>query len=149
MVAGEYPDLLLGWRLLHGLDPDRIQVDVTREDGKILIFINKNAFISSLVQVSDPIMPSIVITGISDIELAHEFGKVPKRCFDQEVKMVVHKDIRVEFNSIDIQRLSEYLEKARSISVILEDYLPFVSATSDMVDCIRVLDSKRPSHGQP
>ena len=77
MVAGEYPDLLLGWSLLHGLDPDRIQVDIAREDGKILVFIHKDAFISSLIEVSDPFMPSIVITGISDIELAHEFGKVP------------------------------------------------------------------------
>jgi hypothetical protein len=102
VVAGEYPDLLPGWRLLHGLDPDRIQVDVTRKDGKILVFIHKNALISSLVEMSDPFMSSIVIAGIGDVELAHEFGKVPKRCFDQEVEMVAHKDVSVELDSIDI-----------------------------------------------
>jgi len=62
--------------------------------------------------------------------------------------MVVHKDVSVEFDRIDIQRLSEYLEKARAIGVILENHLSFVSATSDVVECIRVLNSKRPSHGQ-
>ena len=85
---------------------------------------------------------------IGDIELAHEFGKVPKRCFDQEVKMVAHKEVSVKLDGIDIQRLRECLEKARSISVILEYYLPFVSATSNVVDCIGVLDSKRPGHRQ-
>jgi hypothetical protein len=55
--------------------------------------------------------------------------------------MVVHKDVGVKFDRIDIQRLSENLEKARAIGVILENYLSFVSATSDVVDCIRVLNS--------
>jgi hypothetical protein len=123
-------------------------VDVAREDGKILVSIHKNALISTLVEMPNPFMSSIVITGIGDVELAHKFGKVPKRCFDQEVEMVVHKDVSVELDGIDIQRLSEYQEKTRSIGVILEDCLPFVSATSDVVNCFGVLDSKRPSHRQ-
>lgn len=121
-------------------------MDVTGENGQIFVFIHENALVPSLVEMSDPFVTSIVIAGIGYIKLAHEFRKVSEGRFDQEVKMVYHEDIGVQLDGIDVQGLSEYLEKTSSISIVFEDCLPFIPTTGDVVDSVGVLDSKRPGH---
>ena len=43
-------------------------------------------------------MPSIVITGIGDVELAHEFGKVAVWGLYEQMKVVGHEDITVKLD---------------------------------------------------
>ncbi len=89
--------------------------------------------------MSDPFVSAIIIACIGDVEFAHEFGKISERRFYKQMKMVVHKNVRVQLYGIDIERLSKHLEKSTSIGVILVNCLPFVSATGDVVDSIRIL----------
>jgi hypothetical protein len=92
--------------------------------------------------VAYAVVLSVVVAGIGNIEFAHEFGKVGKGCFYQKMKVIVHKDITIEFYSVNIERLDEKLEELPPVCIVLEDILPFVSATGDVVDSIWVLDSK-------
>jgi hypothetical protein len=43
---------------------------------EILIRIHQKRFITPLVKVASPVMPPVVIRGIRDIEMTHEFLKV-------------------------------------------------------------------------
>jgi hypothetical protein len=40
-------------------------------------------------------MAAVEMGGIADIEMTHEFGKIPERCLNKKVIMVGHKDITV------------------------------------------------------
>ena len=60
------------------------------------------------------------------------------------MKVIVHKDITLEFYSVNIKRLDKELEKLSSICVILEDVLSFVAAAGDVVDSVGILDSEWP-----
>jgi hypothetical protein len=92
--------------------------------------------------VAYAVVLSVVVAGIGNIEFAHEFGKIGKGCFYQKMKVIVHKDITMEFYSVNIERLDEKLEELSPICIVLEDVLPFVSTAGDMVNSIGVLDSK-------
>jgi hypothetical protein len=116
-------------------------VDVTGENGQIFVFIHENALVSSLVEMSDPFVTSIVIAGIGYIKLAHEFRKVSEGRFDQEVKMVYHENIGVQLDGIDVQGLVS-IWKTSSISIVFGAFRSF--PTGDVVTA-SVLDSKQPA----
>ncbi|MFZ3090064.1 MAG: hypothetical protein WA240_05495 [Nitrospirota bacterium] len=107
-------------------------MDVAGEDGKVLVFVHKDALIPSMVQVAYTIVSSIVVAGIGNIEFAHELGKVGERRFYQQVKVIVHEYVTMEFYSVNIKRLGEELEELTPICVVLKDVLPFVSAAGDV-----------------
>lgn len=62
-----------------------------------------------MVQVPHAIMPSIIITGIGNVELAHEFGKIAFWRLYQQMKVVGHEDITEKLDRVDIYRLDEDL----------------------------------------
>lgn len=78
---------------------------IARQNGEIFIFINENALVSSLEEMPDPFVSSVVIPCIRNVELAHEFGKISERRFDEQVEMVAHEDVRMQFDRIDIEGL--------------------------------------------
>ncbi len=80
-------------------------MDVTRQYGKIGISIHKDGFVSSLIKMADAPMPTVEIADVSDVEVAHEFGKVPKRRLDKQVKMVGHHNVAVELDGVNVYRL--------------------------------------------
>jgi hypothetical protein len=49
-------------------------MDVPGQDGKIHIFINEDGLVSSLVEMADSPVPSIIIiSNVGNIEVTHEF----------------------------------------------------------------------------
>ena len=123
-------------------------MDVAGENGEIGIFVDKNALVSALIEMSRPVMTSIEVAGVGDIEFAHEFGKIAFRCLDQQMKMVVHKHVAAEFDGITREGLQEYLEKPFSIVVVPEDFSPLVAPARYMINGSLILDAKRSGHGR-
>jgi hypothetical protein len=78
------------------LYPDRVQVNVTGQDGKVCLLFNKDAPVSSLVEGSYASAAAVKVTGVGDIEVTHEFAEVAERGLHQEVEMIVHENIGVE-----------------------------------------------------
>jgi hypothetical protein len=73
-------------------------MDIPGEDGKILVFIHEDAFVTALVKVTYAVMPSIVIAGIGNIELAHEFGKIAFWGLHEQMEVIGHEDVTVKFD---------------------------------------------------
>jgi len=65
--------------------------------GKIRFLFHEDALVSPLVEVPHTPVPAIEIAGVGDVEVAHEFGEIGYLSFHQQMEMVGHKDIGVEF----------------------------------------------------
>jgi hypothetical protein len=63
--------------------------------------VHQNGFESSLVQVSDPAVTAVIVAGIGNIELPHEFRQVGFGRLDNQVKMVAHQDVGVYADAED------------------------------------------------
>ena len=46
-----------------------------------MIFLNQYAFIPALEEMSDPVIFSIIIRGIGNIKLPHQFAEIGQRSF--------------------------------------------------------------------
>jgi hypothetical protein len=55
---------------------------------EILIGIHQKRFIAPLVKMAPPAMLPVIIRGIRNIEMTHEFLKVSKRGFDEQMEVV-------------------------------------------------------------
>ena len=61
-----------------------------------------NDFESSLVQMSDPAVPAVVVAGIGNVELPHELRQVGFGSLDNRVKMVAHQYVSVDSDAEDL-----------------------------------------------
>ena len=121
---------------------------VAGKNGKIFVFVNENALVPALVQVSYAVVAPVVITSIGYVKLAHKFGKVCFGGFEKQMEMVGHENVTVKLDRVDIYRLNKYLEKPFPVFIILKNILTFISAASNMVHCIGVLDTEGACHDQ-
>ena len=129
-----------------GLDPDRIEMDVPREDGKIVVLVYQDAGIATLIQVANPLVPAVKIAGVGDIEIAHEFGKIAEWCFEEEMEVVGHEDVTTELNAVDINRLIQNPQEALAVGVVFVDVFTLVATAGDVVDGAFVLDAQGARH---
>ena len=65
-------------------------MDVAGNFHKIIVFIYEKSFVPPLVEMPGSFMFPVKKTGIADVEMTHEFGKVAFRCANKQVKMVGH-----------------------------------------------------------
>jgi len=122
-------------------------VNVPGQYGQIGIPIYQDARISPLVEMAYPFVPPVVVTGVSDIEVTHEFAYVAQRRFEEQMEVVGHEDVAVELNSIDIQCLIKGLKEPFAVGVILEYLPPFISTAGDMVHGTWILYAEGSGHG--
>jgi hypothetical protein len=106
------------------------------------------SFVAALVEMADPIVSPVVVTGIGDVEMAHELGEVAFGGFDEQVEVVGHQDIAVKLYTVDIDRLDEYLDETFSVGVIFIDVIAFVPPAGNVVHCAGILDAESASHGR-
>lgn len=92
-------------------------------------------------------MPAVEVTGVGDVEVTHEFAEVAERSFRQKMEVVVHEDISMQFDAIDVQGLKEDAKEGPAVVVILKNVSPFVSAAGNVVYRSRILYSQRSGHG--
>ena len=60
--------------------------------------------------------------------------------------MVVHQNVAMEFDGIDVDRLIEQLQNAAPVSVIPEYILLFIASARDVVNGVWVLYAERSCH---
>lgn len=93
-------------------------------------------------------MTTIIMWGICNVEMAHEFAKIAQRGLGENMPMIVHQHKSMENNSIRIYRLREDLQKFPSILVILENGFPLIPTVGDMVKGSRILHSQWSCHAE-
>ena len=77
-------------------------MDISGNFQKIIVLIYDKRFVSSLIKMSGAAMFPVKITGIADVEMTHEFGKVAFRGDDQQMKMVGHHRVGQKLDFKDI-----------------------------------------------
>ena len=133
-------------KLDHALYSDGVEVNVAGEDGQIAVFVHEDALVSSLVEMPDPLVSPIVITGVGDVEVAHELAEVGQGGLKKQVEVVCHQDVAVKLDGVDVQGLAEDLEELFPVAVIAEDFSFFIAPASDVIDGVGILDTKRSGH---
>ena len=76
-------DLFFQRRLFQCLDADGIEVYVPGKDGEVLIAVDEYAGVPALIEMPYPFVRSVVIAGVGDVEVPHEFGKIAEGCFEE------------------------------------------------------------------
>ncbi len=120
---------------LHGLYPDGIEVYVAGKNIEVFIFVHQNTFVPALIEVAYSSVSAIKEGCVGDIEVAHKFAEVADGSFHKQVKVVGHEDIAVELYCVDVERLTEYLEKSLSVGILPEDVILFISTAGDIIKC--------------
>ena len=54
-----------------------------------------------------PFMATIIMRGVGDIEVAHEFAEIAQRGLGQDVPMIIHQHKTVQADAIGIYRMRE------------------------------------------
>jgi hypothetical protein len=94
-----------------------------------------------LVEVPYALVTAVKIAGIGDAEVPHEFGQVSERRFHQEMEMIVHENIGVELDRVDVQGFGENPQKCLPVVIFLEDVPPLVTSTGYMVNSPGILNA--------
>jgi hypothetical protein len=110
-----------------------VKHDVAADLQKMTLFLNENAFESSLKQMTDPAMALVVGLGVYPIELPHSFGQVSIPGFNEKAAGIVHQAISMADPVKPFVDLSERIEGKFTITVVLEDPFALVAAGCDMI----------------
>jgi len=79
--------------------------------------------------------------------MTHEFAKVSERGLHQEMEVVVHEDIGVELDGIDVQGQGDHVKEFFSILIIHKNVSPLISPARYVIYRARKLDSQWSGHG--
>jgi hypothetical protein len=87
-----------------------------------MIGFYENGLVSSLIEMTAPMMTVVVINCISGVESLHEALEICFRGHQEKVEMVVHQNIGVNFYVVKFSVSRQNLEKGEPIPIIAEDF---------------------------
>ena len=91
--------------------------------------------------MTNAVMAPIIMGGVRNIEVAHEFAKITQGSLGEEVPMICHEHKAMEKNSIGIDRLGENFQEFIPIRIILENSFSLIPAVGDMVQSAGILNA--------
>jgi hypothetical protein len=121
-------------------------VDIARKNRQVSVLIHQDTLVPALIEMACSVVATVVITGVGDIEVTHEFGEIAQGCLYQQMEVVGHDDIAAQLDAVDVEGLDEVFKKASSVGVVFKDVLLFVPSAGDVIHGTGILDAKRPSH---
>src|SRR5437764_621404 len=109
---------------------------------------DQHRFESPLEDVSAASMSSGPPNAVGDIEPLDRRAEISLRSAHQQMIMVAHQNITVDFDKISLPHLRQQLQKVPAISLIQKNDLPVIAAIGDMIPAILEIDSQRSSHAR-
>lgn len=103
--------------MLNDLLFDWIAVDVSRKDSRIGICLHEDGLVTSLKEVTVPIMLLVQVDRISRIQEMHDPRKVRFRRFETEVIMAVHQTIEMNDAAHPLVGISKNLQKIVTVVI--------------------------------
>ena len=91
-------------------------------------------------------VPAVEIHRLGGVESLHEFAEIGLTGRKHKVKMVIHEDVGVELDVVEMDGGFEGLQKSASVRVIPEDGVSSISPACHMIPCTRVFYSERSGH---
>jgi hypothetical protein len=121
-------------------------MDITGNFLEIIIGVDQEGFVSSLIKMPHLFIPPIEIRGIRNVEVPHEFLQVAQGGFDEEMKVVLHEDISQDLDLVNLLRLLQDRKERRPVPVAGKNPLPGIPPAGQMIIRIFKLDPQRPRH---
>jgi len=78
-------------------------MNIPAEPHKMFIFFDQDSLVASLKQVATPSVAAVEVNRVGGIETLHEISEVSFGGHQEEVKMILHQDIRMQFNLIKLE----------------------------------------------
>lgn len=91
--------------------------------------------------MSIPLVSSIVMGCIGNVEPPHKFTEIDKGCFQKQVEVIVHENVTIQNDVVCFRTIVQQFKEYVLIMVIFKDCLPLVASTGYMIQCAFVLYS--------
>ena len=121
-------------------------MDVAGDFLQIIVRIDQEGMVATLVEMTRATMPPIEPGRVGDIKVPHELLEIPPGGFHQEMKVVAHQDVGEDLSLVYFRGTSQQIEKGQAVGIGGKDILSVVTATGYMIIGIFELDPKWPCH---
>ena len=138
-----------GFVLPEGLSAHRVQVQITAELKSGFARVEDNRFEAPLQKTTGPLAPTAIEPdGITDIEPLHGLAEVGRRRFQQQMVMVAHEHVSVEYHSKAVDHFIEQFAEMLAIPVITKNGSPFHATGGDVIPRAGARNSEWTCHGE-
>jgi hypothetical protein len=120
--------------------PDGIKMHIPAELQQVRIPIHHDRLESPLKQMPDPAVSAVEITGVRDIQMSHELGKIATRCFEHQMKMIHHQHISVKTDTVCFQGALKMTEEGLIIGPIPIDRSLLIATAGHMIESAGIID---------
>ena len=125
---------------------DRVEDHIASQLQKVALPLDEDGLEPALEEVPDPAVTPIEALRVRAVELPHAARERGLRGLEEQVVVVAHHYVGVHAPAKDLDDPAESPEESLSVLVIPEDVAPLITATRDVPDRPRVIETKRPSH---
>ena len=116
-------------------------MNVSHQLKQIGVAIAENRLVASLKQVAHRAMATVVSLGVGELDRLHDFGKRYLLGLQQQVHVVGHQNVCVDYETAALPVMLETLKIRRAVLVITKNYLPLIAPYDDMIESPFKLDS--------
>jgi hypothetical protein len=113
------------------------------------ILLHQDSLKSSLKEVTNPTMPLIESLRVDTVQLAHAYRKIPIRCINEQMVMILHQAVGVAEPIVPKANIRKGIQEDLSILIVSKNCLSFVSSARDVIDSTRELYTQRTCHAYP
>jgi hypothetical protein len=135
------------FRPLHCCRPDRVEYHISARLKKMTIPLHENPLKSSLKEVSYPPVPLIESLGVDTVQLPHANRKIPIRCVDQQMVMILHQAVGVAEPIVTKINILKRIQERLSVPIVSENCLSFVPSAGNVIDSTWEFYTQRTCHG--
>ena len=114
-----------------------IKCNVTSKLKQVTIFVDKDAFITPLKDMSNPPVPAIEVLRVKTVQLPHSMAEVAFNRFDHDVIMVPHLAVGMHMKIETAADQAHNAEPFLSISIVNENKPMVITASGHVVEGAR------------
>jgi hypothetical protein len=101
---------------------------------------------TTLKQMAAPLMPPVEPDRITDTKPLNGTGKARLFLRDQQMKVVLHQNIRMNLDVESLHHPARHVKKSEIVFLIPKDIPPLISTAKHMIKHIRIVHPKGPRH---
>jgi hypothetical protein len=109
--------------------------------------IHDQRFVASAAHLPEELAPMIQPQGVTAQQPAHACHQMALGCFHHQMEMIAHQTVGVNLEIRLLAGLGQSLEKFLAIHLVVENVLPAVPTTHDVVNGAWILDAQLARHG--
>ncbi len=91
-------------------------------------------------------VPMVIISRIAKLQVLHDLGKRDSSNLYQQMDVISHQYAGIEFPAVFGPHLLEQQKVALTVNVVVENQMPLVSTTDDVIKSSRKMDPGFPCH---